>query len=418
MATRVNFAGWLERFAPISFALSSAVAVALYACRRTGGPVHLMWIGLLVGLVVAAYVAWRQTRINWYRTADARVLLEYTLGLDARLSAAAEGVASWPTRRELPLIVRSRSRAASGWLLAAAGLLAIGAWAPLINGGDPLRRPVEKPPALAQTEAMLQALAELEVVDPASLAQLAAEVRELSNRSPEEQYSHSALEAADTLREQVMTAVNTLAQGYNSASGALAPFEGQPAAVGDERLPGASAQLGAALDGLRTGRLAGHPDLTSLLKDAKNSLGRLSAEQIKQLRSRLNSASSQAGGVAGAAGPGARIAQFGEEAGKGEGSGGEGGISRGRGDAPLTMNEMPSEKNDGKLTAISNEDFARLQLGDLTGIELGGAPQVDTTKTNPAGSAGTTAAPARGGDAVWIDRLSPADRAALKEIFK
>ena len=33
-------------------------------------------------------------------------------------------------------------------------------------------------------------------------------------------------------------------------------------------------------------------------------------------------------------------------------------------------------------------------------------------------AAGAVATPAQGGDAVWVDRLTPAERAALKKFFK
>ena len=51
----------------------------------------------------------------------------------------------------------------------------------------------------------------LDVTDPASLDQLAAQARELSDRTPEGQYTHSGLEAADALRDQTMAAVQNVA---------------------------------------------------------------------------------------------------------------------------------------------------------------------------------------------------------------
>lgn len=420
LAARINFALWFERLAPLAFTLTSIAAVALYAGRRLGGPTGLIHVSWLVGLATAASIIWWRIRTLRYRSVDARVLLESTLRLDARLSAAASGITPWPVRQDLPAIVHWRTFAAPGWWLASAALWAVATWAPLIGERPSTRPPLEKPPALVQTEAILQSLAQLEVTDPVSLEQLAAEVRELSARAPEAQYTHSALEAADTLREQTITAVQNLARGYDAAAGALAPFETQAAAPHDERLKGGDEQLTAALNGLRSGRLAGNRELTSLIDAARRSLGQLSPEQIKQLRSRLDSASSQAGAIAGAAGPGARIAQPGLDQFPSwlQDQYGQGGIGRGRGDAPLTMAHAPSERKEGQTQAVSNTDFSRLQLGDLAGIELGGAPDVDPAQVSSPAAAGEVAAPALGGEAVWIDRLSPGDRAVLKEIFK
>lgn len=414
LATRINLAVWLEQFAPVAFGLSSAAAIAVFALRRTEGPVAFAWLGLMATIAGAAGFAWWRGRSRFHRPADARVILESALHLDSRLSAATDGVTRWPEQTAVPPIVRWSSLAAPGWLVGAVVLLAAGAWLPVFGRLGPNRRPVEKPPALAQTEAMLEELAKLEVADPASLDQLNAQARELAERSPEDQYTHSGLEAADTLRDQTMAAVQNLARSYDGAAGALAPFESRDAS-GNADLKGADDRLAAALDGLRSGRLAGNPALSSLLAAAK----RMSSEQLKQLRDKLNQAGAGARGVAGAAGAGAKIAGPGQGQGEGEGEGyGKGGVTRGRGDAPLTMSLDPTAEQAGKLQALSPGDLERATLGDFAGMEHGGAPQVDPAKLGGPSSAGAAAATARGGDAVWIDRLSPADRAVLREVFK
>ncbi|HWA26164.1 MAG TPA: hypothetical protein VG734_10915 [Lacunisphaera sp.] len=413
LARRINLAIWLEHFAPLAFLFGSAAAIALFALRRTEGPVTVAWLGLAAGLAGSGGFAWWRGRLRFHRPGDARVLLESTLRLDARLSAAVDGVAPWPARSEVPPVVRWSSLAAPGWLAAAVVLLAAGALLPVFGRTGANRRPTEKPPSLAQTEAMLEELAKLEVADPASLEQLDAQARELAERSPEEQYTHSALEAADTLRDQTMTAVQNLARGYDGAAAALTPFESRDA-NSDADTKGADDRLAAALDGLRSGRLAGNPELSSLLSAARQ----MSPEQLKQLRDRLNQAGAGARGVAGAAGAGAKIARPGDGAGE-EGEGpGNGGADRGRGDAPLTMMNDPTAEQAGKLEALSPADLERATLGDFAGMERGGAPQVDPTKLGGPASAGDTAARALGGEAVWIDRLSPSDRAILREVFK
>jgi len=409
---RINGVVWLEQFAPLAFGLSSAVAVALFALRRTAGPVAPAWFGLAAGTALAAVIGWWRSRPRFHRPADARVILESALHLDSRLSAAADGVTAWPARTDLPAIVRWSSLAAPGWLAGALVLLAAGALLPVFGRTGQDRRPVEKPPSLAQTEAMLEELAKLAVADPASLDQLKAEARELAERTPEDQYTHSALEAADTLRDQTMAAVQNLARGYDSAAGALAPAEAHEAGDGTGQ-KGADDRLAAALDGLRTGRLAGNPELTSLLSTAKQ----LSPEQLSQLRDKLNQAGAEARGVVGAAGAGAKIAQPGP--GKGEGTQfGQGGVDRGRGDAPLTMALEPTADINGQLQVLSAADLERATLGDFAGMEQGGAPRVDPAKLAGPGRAGAVTGQALGGEAAWIDRLSPSDRAVLRDVFK
>jgi len=425
LAARINLAVWLEHFGPWAFGVCSAAAVAVYALRRQAGPEHWAWVALVLAAAGAAGLAWRRGRARRYAAADARVLLESVLRLDTRLSAAHDGVAPWPApHRELPPVVRWRSLAAPGWMLGGLALLALGAWAPLAGSRPDERPPVEKPPALAQTEAMLQELSRLEVADPASLEQLEAQTRELAARPTEEQYTHSALEAADTLRDQAMAAIQTLARGYDGAAAALGAREEAAAGTGPEGSAGGG-RLAAALDGLRSGRLAGHPELLKSLAAAQTGRSGMSREQLQQLQSRLNQAGAQARGVAGAAGAGARMAQPGEGTGEGEGGAdkegkgpGRGGVNRGRGDAPLTMTLDPSARQEGRIEGVAGDDFSRASLGDLTGTERGGAHEVDPNRAHGSGAAGTVAGPARGGDAVWVDRLSPGDRAVLREFFK
>lgn len=406
LAARVNLAIWLERFGPLFFGWSTAVAVAIYALRRAEGPVGFAWIALLAGSLIAAAIAGWLGRGKFHAPADARVLLESSLRLDARLSAAEDGVAKWPEpRADLPVIVRWRSLAAPGWLGGATALLAAATLLPLASGSASGRQAVEKPPALAQTEAMLQELARLELADPASIEQLAAQARELSDRPLEEQYTHSSLEAADVLRDQTMAGVQNLARGYEGAAAALGERDGVDGETG-------ASELGVALDGLRTGRLAGNKSLTSALGRQTN----LTPEQLEQLRDRLKEAAGQARGVAGAAGAGAEVAQPGEEL--VDGPPGSGAVTRGRADAPLTMTLDAAPANEGRMQAVENLDLARAQLGDFAGLEHGGGHHVDPTKAAGPGAGGGAAAAGRGSDAVWVDRLSPADRAALREIFK
>lgn len=409
LAARVNAITWLEALAPVLFALSSATAIALYALRRRAADVTPVWGAWGAAALVAAVIIALRRRARWHGAADARVLLESSLRLDAALSAAFAGVAPWPAPRStLPAVVRWRWQTAAGWLAGAVALLALGAAAPLLSSSSAARSPVEKPPALARAEAVLQELSKLDVVDPASLEQFSAQARELADRPAEAQYSHAALEAADALQEQTLNSVQMLAQAYDSAAAALGAADAK-----DPAASGRAAEATAGLDGQRSGRLTANRTLADAFKQQRQ----LSAEQRQRLRERLGQAGSQLRGVAGAAGREAKIARA--DGASGEGSGpGAGGIDRGRGDAPLTMQEQPAAALAGREQGVTSLDLERASLGDLTGLEFGGEHRVDTNAPAARVAGGAVATPARGGEAAWIDRLTPADRAALRELFK
>jgi hypothetical protein len=59
----------------------------------------------------------------------------------------------------------------------------------------------------------------------------------------------------------------------------------------------------------------------------------------------------------------------------------------------------------------------RFALGDKLGTSAG-AHDVDPNKTAGPMSAGAISGAANGGEAVWVNRLTPAERAALKKHFK
>ena len=447
LARRVNLSAWLDRAAPGLFAIGVATGFAAYALRRARSAGPEAWLARGLGLVLALLAvggwAWWRTRRSFFNPADARTLLEHRLGLDSALSAAAAGVAPWPEPRPLPSTLRWRAPATLGWLLGAFALGLAGAWLPLPaqSAFDP-RRATEKPPALAQAEEWLEQLAAEEIARPEDVERLAEQARGLGERTPEERYSHSALEAADTLRAQTAQAVRGLAANFQEAAAALAPLERPASQLSDEELAAVAARLGEALRGLNEGPLAAREELARQFASAANAAGRrsLSPEQAAQLRQQLSRAGKAATGVLGAAGQGAPVAtadpnnpvRFGsgncsgscagsQAGGPCDGSCGEGfgsgGIARGPGHAPMMFREQASEAGAGRTETVDSEDLSRAALGELLAMERGEHEFDPKASTGPQ-SAGAVSSPAQGGEVVWVDRLTPRERAALKDFFK
>jgi len=423
LARRINTVVWLERFAPFGFAGFSLGAGILYALRRLREP---LWIGhialafLFLGAVF--YAAWLARR-SFFNRRDARALLEYQLGLDSTLSAAERGVGAWPAPVAGSAFtwLRWRPGASLGWLGAGCALLVAGLWLPLPAPAPGFARATEKPPALAQTEAWLEQINQLALAEPESIEALNERARGLAERSPEAQYTHSALEAADTLRAQTEAAIRSLSAELDAAAAALAPLETPAAALSDEELGALASRLGSALQGLREGRLAANAELLKGVPPA-NAAGMrsLSPEQAAQLRQQLARAGRAATGIVGAQGKGASVAtadpdgQVSLERGEGFGSGSP---DRGPGHAPLYLNSEASDAGAGSTETVSNPELARAALGDLLGTERG-EHELDPARSAAPSAAGSIATPGRGGEVVWVDHLTPAERAALKDFFK
>ncbi|MDR0901937.1 MAG: hypothetical protein LBM92_04105 [Opitutaceae bacterium] len=436
----MNFVLWAEKFAPLLFGAGAVAAAAVFAMRRLRGPVEWGWWVLLAGAAAAAFAAWRRARRGFFSRTDARVLLEYQLGLHAGLSAAEAGVARWPA---MPRgeggpggILRWRTGAPAGWAGGTAALLLAGAWLPVPEPAAEPARFWEKPPALAQTEAWLEELAKLEMVDRSSVESLEQRARELAGRPLDGQYSHSALEAADALRRQTGAAMEELAKNFDTVSGAMRAL-GDPAmrdALTEERLRETGARLDAALRGLRDGELAAGGALAEALGALEgidpSQLKTLSPEEAAALGRRLAQAGRVVRGVKGAAnGDGEKMWMLGDGDGEPDavllarGAGGNGALAgggaaaRGRGDAPLTFSDRKSDVGQGNLQTVQNDDFSRAALGDRVGTRQG-EHKIDPAALQGPASAGGMSGAAQGGEAVWVERLTPGEREALREFFK
>ena len=446
LARRVNFLGWLDRAAPAFFVVGTVAGFASYALRRvsdSAASAGAAWLalGVSVGLLAAGVAAWWRARKTFFKPADARALLEHRLGLDSALSAAAAGVAPWPARRPIPATLRWRAPATLGWLAGGLVLGLAGAALPVPERSPfDYTRATEKPPALAQAEEWLEQLAQQEVAKPEDVEKLAEQARGLGERTPEERYSHSALEAADTLRAQTAQAIRGLGSNLEEASAALAPLERPAGQLSDEELGQVAARLGEALRGLQDGPLSAREELAKKLGSAANAAGlrSLSPEQAKQLRQQLSKAGRAATGVLGAQGQGAPIAtadpngrvKLGQCSGNCAGSKaggacdgscehglGSGGVQRGPGHAPMYFRDEASDAGAGRTETVAGEDLSRAALGELLGMERG-EHEFDPKQSGGPTAAGAVAAPAQGGEVVWVDRLTPQERAALKEFFK
>lgn len=435
LARRINLATWLALAAPTGFFVATAFAIAFYALRRSATPLGAAWLTLLGALVVAAVVCWWRVRRAFFSSAEARVFLEAQLRLDNRLTAATEGLVPWPEMpAALPAVTQWQLRAPAGWFVASVAMLGLAVLAP-IPAESAAGHASGPPPALLQTEAMLSALKEMKVADPQAIEQLQERAQELARRPAEEQYSHSALEAADALHNQTTVAAAALSRGLDAASNAMR------SADNNVDMKSAAAHLSAALSGLREGAMPANKDLLSALSNAASQLGNMTQEQRDQLAKQLADAAQKSGnmaGVGGAQGANAPVAQpdpnsplsrqgrgrgqgRGQGQGDGDGDGGDGtgpgGPGGGGGTAPLALSSDQSDAGDGSMQGLSPGDMKHFSLGDKLGTT---ASAHDSNPDKAAGptSAGGVAAPASGGEAVWVNRLTPAERAAVKQFFK
>jgi hypothetical protein len=156
----------------------------------------------------------------------------------------------------------------------------------------------------------------------------------------------------------------------------------------------------------------------------RDALSQLSKEQMQQLREQLKKGAQACKECQGSGGGLGEISEseklmsiLREGQGKdGEGEGpGRGGISRGRGDAPMFYGD---EQNlgAGNLEGITNTDLSRAAPGDVLGE--GQTKHDDEEVPVKARQAGAVSGVGKGGDAVWRESLMPEEKAVLKKYFK
>lgn len=94
---------------------------------------------------------------------------------------------------------------------------------------------------------------------------------------------------------------------------------------------------------------------------------------------------------------------------------GQGGITRGRGDAPLFYGDE-DDLGTNNIEKVTNDDLSRASIGDLLGV--GETEHEEDKEAVGPQAGGAVVSQGRGGDAVWRESLVPEEQALLKRYFK
>jgi hypothetical protein len=437
VSRKINLAWWIETLSVPLVTVGLIGACVLLLVRREV-PQSQPWIlALSAGgtVLLLAAIAWAVARRHFEKPEQSMVRIEASMRLRNALSAARAGVAPWP---ELP----PRVDAGVDWAwqrvlvppLAALAFLTAGLLIPVSargTGGDP--NP-DQPLAWENLEADLERLGQEEVIDEAYLEEMRKKLEELRAQEEEDWFSHSSLEATDTLKKEHSGQVEKLERELGRADKALGDLQkagGMPAAEKERLLN----QFDQALQGLQNGALKPNPGLLDQLKQLDpNNLGQMDPEQLQQLKENMQKAAQackdcQGGGNNGGGGQGDEwLDELLDGEGQGQGEGdqpggdkegegpGKGGVDRGPGHAPGVLGKEGEKIELGDLTGIESKDLSRSLPGDLLQLQ-DGEHDIDKTPVGPR-AGGATGATGDGGDRVWKDALDPEEQKALKKFFE
>ncbi|MCW1924627.1 hypothetical protein OKA05_18830 [Luteolibacter arcticus] len=432
VARKINLAWWIQTLSTplVTVGLVGACVLLLIRRELPGSPAWILGVSALSAVALLAGIAWLVARRHFEKPEQSLVRIEASMRLRNALSAAKAGVAPWP---ELP----PKVDAGVEWHwqrvivppLAALAFLTAGLFLPVSARTDPDANRPDEPLAWHNLDSDLERLNEEEMIDETYIEEMKKKLEELRAQEEEDWFSHSSLEATDSLKKEHSAQVEKLERELARADKALGNLEknagGMPAAEKDRLLN----QFDQALQGLQNGALKPNPQLLDQLKqlDPKN-LGQIPPEQLQQLRDAMKKAGQackdcQGGGqgnewldelLEGEGNGEGEGKEPGEE--KGDGPGGKGGVDRGPGHSPGMLGAEGQRLDTGDLTGLESKDLSRSLPGDLLQLQ-DGEHDVDKSAVGPR-AGGATGATGDGGDRVWKDALDPDEQKALKKFFE
>ncbi len=424
---QVNLGWWLESLSTPLLALALVGAAALLLVRRDF-PQTAAWIpaAYLGGGVVLLGVTSRILAARKFEKPEqSLVRIEAVMRLRNALSAANAGVAPWPA----PL---AKINADLSWQwprllvppLGALLLLAAGWFIPVSSITPAELAASEQPQAWRQLNSELDHLMKEEVVDEKYLEETRKRLDELKTQDEEQWFSHSSLEATDSLKKSHRAETSRVERELGRAEKALANLEKNASSTNQAEKNRLMEEFDQALQGLQNGAMRPNPKLLEQMKQLDLAeMAKITPEQMVQLRENLKKMGAEMKNSQTEGGEDwsdELLAGDGEEKGEdGEGESerpGSGGSDRGPGHDPKVLGREKDAIEIGEVTGLKAKDLSKSMLGDLLELQ-DGEHEVDRT-TSRESAGGATEATGKGGDRVWRDALDPAEQRTLKRFFE
>jgi hypothetical protein len=423
VARRVNLGWWMDALSAPLLILGIISAAAFLLLRREFPSVEIWQMLAASGaaVVILALGCWAWVMRIFEKPEQSLVRIEASMQMRNSLSAAQAGVVPWPApTRAVEAGLTWQWQRLCVPPLGALVLLAAGLWIPIAaRDHDGPNRP-EEPQAWKQLGAELDKLTKEDVVNEAYLEETRKRLDELKAQEEEQWFSHSSLEATDSLKKSHRAESERVERELGRADKALGNLEKNAGGASEAEKNRMMEDFDQALQGLQNGAMKPNPKLLEQMKalDPKD-LAKLTPEQMQQLRENLkkhqeamNNGQGQGEGD-----------DWSDEllAGDGEGEGegeepGNGGVKRGLGHAPGVLGAEKDLLETGRLTALEAKDLSCSTPGDLLELQ-DGEHDLDLSASSIS-AGGKTEATGKGGDRVWRDSFDPAEQKTLKRFFE
>jgi len=431
---KVNTAWWLERLAPLSIGFGILAASALlYLRTQPWFEQHYMpaLIAASVTAVLLPLLALILGQRNFISEKEAAVRLDSVMGLNNALTVAEDEMGPWPSPPMKPVV-----RDGFGWNwrrlvippMIAVFLMGVAFLVPVRPVQAKLESPNE-PIAWQEMEEWLEDLVEEEVSEEDSVEEIMEQIENLRDQAEEDWFSHSSLEATDSLRESLERTLGELQNDFETAERSLNALDKYGNAMSESARNQLMDEFQNALKGMEFSKLPPTPEVMEAMKQMKmdpQQMNQMNQQQMQQLQEALKKnaqALQEMMGQQGQQGMGqgmddeeALMKMIHGENWKQGMQPGMGGVTRGRGDAPMYHNDDETDLKSKGLEGVTNDDFSRAAPGDLLGEgEVENNIEELPVQKREAGAVGSTG---RGGEAVWEENLLPSERAVLERYFK
>jgi len=415
----------MDRAVPTLIVVNLLACCAFLYARAQAYPVEPVleaWgIVSVLSCAVIAVLAWRQRPTVF----AALLRIETALRLDNRLTTAHAGLVRWPLPTgESGGFYRMRCRRQVWAFLGSAAVLAASVFVPAGAPETELLADEASPPlALAEVESWVEQLEEESLVEEEAVKELRESVEALKRRPADEWYTAGAMEAAENLNERAADALKSLARDLQATSALLSGAAELPSELAASDLERIQQVFRESVASMETGALPLSEEVLNRFEqiDFRN-LGGLNPADLENLRKRSEHWAQATQGMTQMTEEEKRQLQqycdslcqsaFGE----GKRVAAPGGIQRGRGDAEMSYSPFRSDESTGMTEGVSNRDLSNAAIGDTVRTTVSDQKEDGASFTGPT-RGGTVESSGSGGDAVWIDRLTPAERKVLRGHF-
>lgn len=429
LAFYVNFVWVIERIIPVVIIANLTASCGILILRRQLDWVEPVFYALLGIVALAAIILALVRRKNPFKVDDALLRLETALHLDNRLTMAQTANGTWP--HPMPGEMSEASLYDLRWqrplvaVMVSFSMLLAALWIPIgaAQPKSPLAEDPSLPLSIGEVEVWIDQLEKADFIEDNALQDLKEAVADLKNRPSDEWFTSGALEAADHLRENTESAIEGLARNMQMVSALLSGAPGLPESLNAQTYELLEEAYRAALSEMQAGTLPISPELMQQFEQMNfSNLASIDPDQLKDLQNRSEqwaNACQQMGGMTEAEKQ--QLADYYESLCEGgEGNARRtmpGSIQRGRGDAEMSYSQYRSPDEVGVSEAVSNDDLRNAAINDTIRTTISNQQESPPEFTGPV-EAGRMQSSGAGGEAVWVDRLTPSERKLLRNHFK